>query len=68
LTDDRTTANLPADLLAEATAITGEGITATIVRGLELVRRSRAAEKGRALRGKLHIDIDLNRSRERPHR
>ena len=36
----RTTANLPADLLREATETTGKGITATLIEGLFLVKRS----------------------------
>ena len=45
----RVTANLPAHLLEDACRTTGKGITETLVRGLELVRRSRALEKARAL-------------------
>ena len=61
----RTTANLPADLLREATEATGKGITETIIEGLKLVRRARAFAKAEALRGKLKLDIDLDISRER---
>ena len=38
----RVTANLPEDVLRDAMAVTGEGITETIVTGLHLVRRARA--------------------------
>jgi hypothetical protein len=64
----RVTANLPADLLQEAMQVTGEGITETLVAGLGLVRRTRAYGKAMALRGKIHLHIDLDRSRERPRR
>jgi hypothetical protein len=64
----RITANLPEALLEEATAVTGKGITETLIAGLELVRRSRAHAKARALRGKLHLNIDLEASRERDRR
>jgi len=64
----RITANLPDALLADATAVTGKGITETLIAGLELVRRSRAHAKATALRGKLHLDIDLESSRERDRR
>ena len=64
----RITANLPEALLEEATAVTGQGITDTLITGLELIRRSRAHGKARALRGKLHLDIDLGASRERDRR
>lgn len=62
----RVTANLPQELLERARRVTGKGITETLVEGLELVRRSSAAAKARALRGKLTLDLDLESSRERP--
>lgn len=39
----RVTANLPEDLLKEAMAVTNEGLTETLVQGLEMVRRTRLA-------------------------
>jgi len=64
----KVTMNLPAALLAEAQAITGEGITETVKRGLELVRRSGSLGKARALRGRLSLAVDLEVSRERRRR
>src|ERR1700680_4346492 len=64
----RVTANLPADLLQGAMAVTGQGITATLVEGLKLVRRSGALEKALRLRGKIQLDVDLEDSRERLYR
>ncbi len=64
----RISANLPADLLRKARRITGEGITETLVRGLELVERSAAARKAARLKGRLHLEIDLKASRERARR
>jgi len=64
----RITANLPDTLLQEATAVTGKGITETLIAGLELVRRSRAHAKATALRGRVHLDVDLEASRERDRR
>lgn len=64
----KVTMNLPAELLAEAQAVTGEGITETVRRGLELVRRSGSLDKARALRGRLSLDVDLEVSRERRRR
>ncbi|OGQ88641.1 MAG: hypothetical protein A2289_17035 [Deltaproteobacteria bacterium RIFOXYA12_FULL_58_15] len=61
----RITANLPPKLLEEACAATGKGITDTLIFGLELVRRSRAASKAQALKGRLRINVDLELSRER---
>ena len=64
----RITANLPGELLDDAMRATGKGITETLTQGLRLVRRSRAYEKARALRGKVHLEIDLEASRERRRR
>jgi hypothetical protein len=60
----RVTVELPADLLRRARASTGEGITGTIRRGLELVAAARAQERLRALRGKVRFSIDLDDLRE----
>ncbi len=64
----RITANLDAELLRKACAVTGEGITETLALGLEMVRRSAAASRARSLRGKLPLDLDLEASRERARR
>jgi hypothetical protein len=64
----RITANLPEDLLREAMQVTGVGITETLVTGLRLVRRSGAYDRALALKGKLHLDVDLEKSRERRRR
>jgi hypothetical protein len=64
----RVTANLPEGVLREAMAVTGEGITETIVTGLQLVRRARAYERAMALKGKIRLDVDLTTSRERRRR
>lgn len=64
----RVTVNLPRGLLEAAEATTGEGVTQTLVRGLELLARRRAYAKALALHGKLHLDIDTGLSRERAHR
>ena len=61
----RITANLPGVLLDEAVAASGKGITETLIAGLELVKRSRAYSKAQALRGKVHLHVDLDASRER---
>jgi len=61
----RITANLPGDLLQEATTITGVGITETLVEGLQMLRRRRAFTKAAALRGKIHLDLNVDDARER---
>lgn len=61
----RVTVNLPAKLLDEAEQVSGRGITETIVLGLQLLARRRAYAKAMALKGKLHLSLDLDASRER---
>lgn len=61
----RITANIPSDLLTSSCHATGKGITETIIEGLQHLRRTAAAQKAERLRGKLHLDIDLEVSRER---
>jgi len=57
------TIQVPEDLLARATAASGEGITPTIRRGLELVAASAAYAKLRRLRGKVKFGIKLEKLR-----
>ena len=63
----RVTANLPADLLKQARAATGKGITETIVEGLELVKRNSAVDALHRLQAMNpdFSDIDIDGSRER---
>jgi hypothetical protein len=58
------TVELPVDLLRKAQGSTGEGVTATIRRGLELVAASRASDELRKLRGRVRFSIDLRELRE----
>jgi hypothetical protein len=64
----RVTANLPIDLLEEARKVTGEGITDTLVAGLERVRASTALAKALKLRGRLKLNLDLGELRGRAGR
>jgi hypothetical protein len=64
----RVTANLPIDLLHQATKASGKGITETLVAGLMLLKRSAAAREAKALRGRIRLDVDLEVSRERSRR
>jgi hypothetical protein len=64
----RITANLPEDLIKQATDVTQKGITETLIEGLRLIKRSSAYEKAQQLKGKLDLKIDLDLSRERSHR
>ena len=61
----RITANLPSDLLDEAGKITGNGITETLIEGLQLIRGRRAFQKALALRGTINLDLDMDELRER---
>lgn len=64
----RVTANVPADLLRDACAASGSGITETIVEGLTMVKRRRVAEKAAKLKGRLRLKLNLGTSRERAGR
>lgn len=61
----RITANIPKELLEDATRVTHKGITETLIMGLKLIKRTRAYEKAQRLKGKLNLEIDLGVSRER---
>lgn len=67
-TAKRITANIPSDLLKEAQEATGLGITETLVKGLYLVKKSRAYEKGMNLKGKFNLKLNLDQLRERSYR
>ena len=62
----RTTVDLPEDLLEDARRVTDSKTKReTIVRALEEVVKKDKRERLRALAGKIHLDIDLSRSRKR---
>ena len=56
--------HVPEALLEKAQRSTGQGITETIRRGLQLVAASDAYKKLRALRGKVSITLDIETLRE----
>ncbi len=58
------TIEVPADLLERATAASGQRITPTIRRGLELVASSAAYAKLRQMKGKVKFSIRLSELRE----
>lgn len=64
----RITANLPAQLLAKAQELSGQGITETLVQGLELICRKEALEVARRLRGHVRLVVDGGRERGRSRR
>ena len=62
----RTTVDLPEDLLEEARRVTDSKTKReTIVRALEELVKKDKRERLRALAGKIHLDLDLSRSRKR---
>lgn len=66
-TKRKVTIEVPAELLKRARRSTGEGITATVTRGLELVAARSAYEELRSLRGavRLHVDVEALRQDRR---
>ena len=57
------TVNVPTEALDNATKITGEGITSTIIAGLyELERRAKRSAL-RQLKGKVRLVLDLEKTR-----
>jgi len=58
------TVEVPTELLRRARRSTGEGITATVRRGLELLAARRAYDQLRKLKGKVPLSIDLDSLRE----
>ncbi len=63
-TAKKITVHIEDDLLRRAQEASGEGITPTVRRGLELVAAGRAFEQLRPLRGKVRVWVDLARLRE----
>jgi hypothetical protein len=60
----KVTVEVPEELLDRATAVSGQGITPTIRRGLELVAASGAYAKLRRLKGKVKFSTQLAALRE----
>jgi hypothetical protein len=58
-TNRKVTVELPADLLRRAQKSSGEGVTSTIRRGLELVAAGRAYRDLRALKGHVSFSVDV---------
>ena len=57
------TIEVPTDLLKEARAATGEGVTATVREGLRILASRRAQRELMKLRGKVKLRVDLNQLR-----
>jgi len=63
-TTRKITVEIEEDLVDRALRSSGEGVTATVRQGLELVAAGRAYEDLKALRGKVRLSLDLERLRE----
>jgi hypothetical protein len=59
----KVTVNLPVELLEEAQSVTGKGITLTLIEGLNELQRRHRRSALRGLKGKVRIEIDLDRTR-----
>lgn len=59
----KVTVNLPAEVLENATRLTGKGITPTIVEGLQELERRAKRSALRALKGKVRVALDLEETR-----
>jgi len=64
----RITANIPEKLLNEAIEVSGKNITETLIEGLKLFKRRKAFEKAQKLKGKVEINVNIGKSRERNYR
>jgi hypothetical protein len=59
----KVTANIPEDILEKAQRLTGKGVTLTLVEGLKALDRDARLSALRRLRGKVRLDLDLDRTR-----
>jgi hypothetical protein len=58
------TVEVPADLLERATTASGQGVTPTVRKGLELVAAAGAYGRLRRLRGKVKFSVALSALRQ----
>jgi hypothetical protein len=63
MTLQKITVNVPHDILENAMGITGKGVTQTIIEGLKELERKQKLQALRRLRGRVHVSIDLDRTR-----
>jgi hypothetical protein len=59
----KVTVTIPTKILERARALTGRGITETIVEGLRELERQRDRTALRALRGRVRFQLDLEKTR-----
>ena len=58
------TVHIPAGLLADAQKETGQGVTETVRKGLELLRHARAYREMEKLRGKVKFKFTVDQLRD----
>jgi hypothetical protein len=63
-TTQKITIEVPTDLLDEARAATGEGVTATVREGLRILASRRSQREFMKLRGTFKMSINLDELRE----
>ena len=63
-TTQKITIEVPTDLLDEARAATGEGVTATVREGLRILASRQAQREFMKLRGTLKVSSNLDELRE----
>lgn len=54
---------VPGDLLEGATRITGKGVTATVIEGLDELRKREQRSALRRLKGRVRFSLDLGKTR-----
>jgi hypothetical protein len=59
----KVTVTIPTEMLDAATRITGKGITATIIEGLQELERGAQRSALRSQRGRVHFELDLAETR-----
>jgi hypothetical protein len=57
------TVNVPSDVLDKATRATGKGVTATVIEGLEELRKREMRSTLRRLQGRVAFSLDLEKTR-----
>jgi len=62
--EKKVTVMLPEDLLKKAMKASGEGLTPTLRKGLELVAAKDVYRRLLELKGKLDLDLDIGASRK----
>ncbi|MFQ5740801.1 MAG: hypothetical protein ACE5JX_17500 [Acidobacteriota bacterium] len=62
--ETKITVQVPRELLRQARALTGDGITATVRRGLQLLAAREAYRRLRQLKGKVRFSIPVDSLRE----